>query len=342
MPSSRQARIDPHRNLAAIGDEQTRQITSRVPPGLRFSRNARRPSWPSGRHAPRRDRLRRDRPRPARAACPRSRAMSDLGRRHRLGAGGQNLARRRPSTASSRSAAGDDARARARSRARGGREPGAGQEQLARRRPADLREHERRDDRRQNAELHFGEAEDGLLFGDHDVADGRETGAAAERRAVDAADERERAGVSSATNMRASAAASRMFSLVRVVDGLRPSTRCRRRRRTTLPAPASDDDPHGRRCSRTRAAQCVSSAISSSLNALRTSGRLSVRRSTGPSRALVRCWYVIDRSPPATSGRRRSAAAGIGALNAADRPSASAWRVSTGSRIPSSHSRAVE
>ncbi len=35
-------------------------------------------------------------------------------------------------------------------------------------------------------------------------------------------------------------------------------------------------------------------------------------------------------------------AGGIGALDAADRPSASAVRVSSGSRMPSSHSRAVE
>ena len=35
-------------------------------------------------------------------------------------------------------------------------------------------------------------------------------------------------------------------------------------------------------------------------------------------------------------------ASGIGALNAAESPSASACRVSAGSRIPSSHSRAVE
>ena len=35
-------------------------------------------------------------------------------------------------------------------------------------------------------------------------------------------------------------------------------------------------------------------------------------------------------------------ASGIGALNAAESPRASAWRVCTGSRMPSSHSRAVE
>ena len=38
-------------------------------------------------------------------------------------------------------------------------EPRPGQEQLPRRRPADLRQHVRRNDRRQDAELHLGEGE---------------------------------------------------------------------------------------------------------------------------------------------------------------------------------------
>src|SRR6185503_14371988 len=58
------------------------------------------------------------------------------------------------------------------------------------------------------------------------------------------------------------------------------------------------------RISRRDAASCtspahaVSSAITCSLNALRTSGRLSVRRSTGPSRREVMNSYVIRQDRP--------------------------------------------
>ncbi len=47
-----------------------------------------------------------------------------------------------------------------------------------------------RDDRRDDAEQHLGEPEGRGLGADGDVADGREAGAAAQRVAVDAADER--------------------------------------------------------------------------------------------------------------------------------------------------------
>ena len=76
-------------------------------------------------------------------------------------------------------------------RARGG-EAGGGQEQLARRGLADLRDGERRDDGRQDPELGLGEPEHRVVLGDDDVADGREPGAAAERGAVNTADERHR------------------------------------------------------------------------------------------------------------------------------------------------------
>ena len=69
-----------------------------------------------------------------------------------------------------------------------GAEPCAGQEQRARVRHADLRQHEGRDHRRQDAELRFGEAEDGAFLGDDDVAHGSQPRAAAECRPVDAAD----------------------------------------------------------------------------------------------------------------------------------------------------------
>src|SRR6185369_14047914 len=45
--------------------------------------------------------------------------------------------------------------------------------------------------------------------------------------------------------------------------------------------------------SRVCVAHAVSSAITCSLNALRTSGRLRVSRSTAPSRCDIRCVYVM-------------------------------------------------
>ena len=79
----------------------------------------------------------------------------------------------------------------------------------------------------------------------------------------------------------------------------------------------------------------VISAITSSLKALRTSGRLSVSVSTAPFVGGLKCWSswrYIRNTPNFVSG--------IGAFSAALRPSASTRRVSAGSITPSSHSRA--
>ena len=64
--------------------------------------------------------------------------------------------------------------------ARRGVEALAGQEERARVRRADLRQHEGRDDRRNDAELDFGEAENRVVGGDRDVADGGQPGAPAQ------------------------------------------------------------------------------------------------------------------------------------------------------------------
>src|SRR5215210_9540621 len=88
----------------------------------------------------------------------------------------------------------------------------------------------------------------------------------------------------------------------------------------------------------TVAAHADNSAITSSLKALRTSGRLRTTRTTGPSDVIWRCDAIGVRYMRNTP----NLGSGIGALKAADRPSASACRVSAGSRIPSSHSLAVE
>ena len=71
----------------------------------------------------------------------------------------------------------------------------AGDEQRARRRRADLRQDERRDHGRNDAELDLGEAEDRIVGGDDDVGGGDQTAAAAERGAVHARDHRLRTTV---------------------------------------------------------------------------------------------------------------------------------------------------
>ena len=60
----------------------------------------------------------------------------------------------------------------------------AGKEERPRVRRADLREDERRDDGWNDAEFHFGEAEDRIVGRDRDVADGRQSRTSAQRGAV--------------------------------------------------------------------------------------------------------------------------------------------------------------
>ena len=72
-------------------------------------------------------------------------------------------------------------------------------------------------------------------------------------------------------------------------------------------------------------------------------GRTAPRR-PGPSPRSSRRRRSISHSATlaSTSGRRRSVVSGIGAFSAAEMPSASTRRVSSGSMMPSSQSRAVE
>ena len=180
---------DADRNFAAIRDQQAPDHAP-LQPGLRFSRNARRPSWPSG-----------DTRRFASADAVMARHLASssgpdvrnqrLGRGDCLGPAGQHFAH---DARLQRHRDLPDGRRRgpARSPARAGGEAAPGQKQFARSRPADLGEHERRDDGRDDAELHLGEAERRMFFGDDDVAYRRQPRAAAERGAVDAANHRHR------------------------------------------------------------------------------------------------------------------------------------------------------
>ena len=134
-------------------------------------------------------------------------------------------------------------------------------------------------------ELDLGEPEDRVLRGDDDVADGGEAGAAAERGAVHAADRAARGSRRSRRTSR-DVASRRGGSRSRCRRPSSPSTRRRRRRRTPCRRPASDDDAHavGSLGDRVAPPSRRARAITRSLNALRTSGRLSVRCSTAPSR----------------------------------------------------------
>ena len=71
----------------------------------------------------------------------------------------------------------------------------AGEEVAARRAAADPREHERRDDRRDDPKAHLGEAEDGVSAGDDDVGAGHEARSPAESEALHPGNDRRRAGV---------------------------------------------------------------------------------------------------------------------------------------------------
>ena len=207
----------------------------------------------------------------------------------------------------------------------------AGEEQRAGLRATDARERERRDRRRDEAEPHLGEAEARVLAREHDVAAAGEAGAASERGAVDAPDDRHGAavdgrehgrhalGVGDVLPVRQLAGRAHPVEIAAGAEG-RAATREHDRAQRASPRPAP-------RTSRDTA------AIRSASNALRRSGRSSHTRAMPSSRST---------STPLTCGTRRSAVRGSGACAAAARPSASTRRVSRGSITPSSHSRAVE
>ncbi len=120
------------------------------------------------------------------------------------------------------------------------------------------------------------EAEHGVFGGDDDVADGRQPAAAAERRAVDAADERARAASRAPGTSPRARPASREVLVARVADHLRHPLHVRAGARRPSPRPDEHDRAHGAVGGHVRGPLGQARAISSSLNALRTSGRLSV------------------------------------------------------------------
>ena len=274
---------DAQGDLAAVGDEDA--LDHRDQRGGRLSRNARNPSWPSAD-------LRRVAMASAVNAAASSGPRSGHGRDQALGGrDGLRAARRQFAEVAG------DRRVEIRGRHDGvneadlvrarSREARARQEQLAGGGLADLLQHERRHDGRDQPQLHLGEPERGVLRGDDDVADGGEAGAAAHRGAVHASDDGHRQAVDRAKHA-APAPVRRGGSLRPNRRPSAPSTRRRRPRRTPCPRPTARPRAVRRLLAAICAAQSAISPIMSALNALRTSGRLRVRYSTAPSRLVVR------------------------------------------------------
>ena len=276
---------DAHGDLAAVRDEDAadhRSFSARCQPGCPCVLEERAHAFLAlGRHAARRDRLGGERwPLRADRGAPTSRDQRLRGRDRSGAAVSSSPTYRRPRVElrgrHDRVDQADLARAR-------GREARAGQEQLARGRPADLRQHERRDHRRDDAELHLGEPE-------HRVRPRRRRcrrprPGRRRRRARRRARGRspapagvDRAGTSAPASRRVLRCSPRGCS--------RPSGAIH-----ATSAPAQNDLPGARRARprarwirrRDRVRPPASArAIIASLNALRTSGRLSDRaRSTG-------------------------------------------------------------
>ena len=181
--------------------------------------------------------------------------------------------------------------------------------------------------------LRLGEAEHRVVVGDDDVADRGQPGAAAERGAVDAADDARPAACSARGSIAVVRRASACVLLARVAGhprhpggvGAGAERPCRRPPRTTTRSAGVGG--------RARRPTRCSSAMTASLKALRTSGRLSVRYSTGAVAAIAE--ELIHASP--TSGRRRSVAGGTGALarrRQAERERGRACRPDRGCRRP--------
>ena len=144
---------------------------------------------------------------------------------------------------------------------------------------------------------------------DRDVGARDEAGAAAERVAVHAHDDRRRAAVDRLEHHPVEAQRVLDVLLVAEVDRARASTRRRRRRRSSGPRPRA----RRARASPTSAKRLGSSAISSASKALRRSGRASVTRRTiavalDPQR-LHGCAVVEFDAHAARSARRRADAA---------------------------------
>ena len=185
----------------------------------------------------------------------------------------------------------------------------------------------------QNAELHFREAEHAAAFGDDDIADGGQPGAAAERRAMHPADQRHRQRVEPLVEPRQDPGVATVL-LARTAHHLRHPGEVAAGRED-LSGAVHHRGPHR----------------PVGVHGLGPRGQLAdhdlVERvaDLGPVQRQVLDGAVApgEQEPVRHRYMRKTPkrASGIGALKAADRPRASASRVFAGSRMPSSQSRAV-
>ena len=200
---------------------------------------------------------------------------------------------------------------------------------------ADRRDDVGRDHRRDEAEPHFGQAEAGAARRRWRCRSRRPGRRRRRRRHPGPGEHRLGAAIDRCHQVGQRHGVA-LIGVARLVAPCAASSRDRRRRRSS-----------GRwRASTTTRTPSSSPTVAEGLRSARRSAArrrrcASPAGSAAPSATLAA--FSISRSRPCqlTSGTRRSVVGSIGALSAADRPSASVMRVSAGSMMPSSHSRAL-
>ena len=211
-----------------------------------------------------------------------------------------------------------------------GVEAPSGGEQGTGRARTDRPQHVGRDRRRHQAEPHLRERERRALGGDRDVGARDETGAPAERRAVDPRHDGLRACIDGLEGGR---------HPFRVRDVLLPRELATRRHPVEIgtgaergSGPAQDHDADHR----------VGCQVAEGLGERLEERRIQRVPAIGTVQAHGRDRALTDHIERAHIRKTPNRVGSIGVRDAASRPSASTFRVSAGSITPSSHSRAVE
>ena len=327
---------DPHRDLAAVGDEDAAQ-RHRTHFGFRFSRKARMPSCPSGETRCSAMRL---------VVMPMTSPgrlvwislINDLAAAIAVGARTQDVAHVAIDCLIERRCRHHTMHEAELLRAPGV-EASCRQEQLARGRFAYLAEHIRRDDGGKNPQPGLAERKDGIVSGHDDVADRDQADAAAERGTMDAPNQWHRQRVEELEHSRQIFGVAQVV-LPRIGHGLHhPGEIGAGAERRSFAR--KDDGAKGR----------IAAGVAGNGRQRRDDFFIECVADFGPVEADTKDIRVVAAGNQDGHGRSMTArymrktpnfGSGIGAFRAAERPSASAWRVSAGSTIPSSHSRAVE
>ena len=269
------------------------------------------------------------------------------------GAEARRSARYRLTTSSSSAGGGDRVHEPDRLRVRRV-EPTPRQEQLPRGRPADPRQDERRDHGRDDPEPHLREAEHRVGGRHDDVRHGAETGAAAERGPVHARHDRHGQAIDREEHARGFRGILRVLLAREVGHPRHPAhVRARAERRS---GPGDHDRAHlpvgadrigpPRHLADHLVVERVAHVGPVEHEVLHRTVVPHVD-ALEPHERIPRCCALASGLEPLASGpvyilNTPNPAGASGAFAAADSPSASACRVSSGSRIPSSQRRAVE